>query len=135
MKTIRAQDRLSTRGVFDDAIATYWSITRHVGPANRNDIFYTRFAVVLLSLSQTVILLTLWSLLFGDLALWIGKSATKAAILLLVAILAGANSLLIFRTDDRMRRARRRFRHRPLSFAILFLYFVMVIGCWAYLFS
>ena len=135
VKKSRDGERSSFGTIVSDTVATYWSITRLFGPGDRNNFFYGRFSVVLVSISQLVIIVAGWSMAFGNLADVIGKGATKILYFVLIGVLAILNSYLLYWTDDRLRRQRRRFRYRPLPIAILSLFFALTIYCAAYLFS
>lgn len=116
-------------------LTAYWLLTRRVGPKNPNDIFYGRFSVVLLSVSQLAILCAIGSKVAPDLWSEVGSDATLAAVLVATVALAVSNGILILSLDDRLRRRGYRAAVPFWSMAVVAAYFGIAFTCALQLFG
>ena len=91
--------KVESNNVVIDAISLYWKIAKHVGPKDRDDIFYTSFAVSLLTVTQLTLVVFVAGSLGSSIIDRVSSGLVTALILVLAAILAGVNSMIISQTS------------------------------------
>lgn len=116
-------------------LTAYWLLTRRISPRDRNDLFYGRFSVVLLSVSQLLILCLLGRELASDVWLAIGKRATGWLVVLGGSALAVMNSIALYAIDDDLHRKKYQAKVSPSAKIILVGYFAFAVICGIQLFA
>ena len=121
--------KVESNNVVIDAISLYWKIAKHVGPKDRDDIFYTSFAVSLLTVTQLTLVVFVAGSLGYSIIDRVSSGLVTALILVLAAILAGVNSMIIFNIDKRKSRVNIGSQRRFVAFVIIVVYFALAITC------
>src|SRR5687767_7012434 len=113
----------------EDAVAVFWSGARRIGPRNKNDIFYGRFAATVLAASQLLILVWLGQTAFSELFRQMPEPLIVALLFATVITLAIVNGLLIFRIEDSRRLDKLRKGRQSIALFVIASYFAFVLFC------